>query len=160
MNSRNIQQLAQLWQLQEARARRALEKQQLSMSAAQEALRKQRQLVDELQARLEHVVPCSSSTVLTAAALQEYSSHRRMLRLDLGRERYYHSIARDDVRQERRKLNKCRSAWARLHARLNTLPTMESEERGRTARVQLRKETHQMDDLFARPPSLLDKEYV
>ena len=161
MNARNIERLAQLWQLQEVRARRVLEKQQLSMSAAQDALQKQQQLVEELQTKLEKVtLHNSSSNDLSAATLQEHSLYRRMLRLDIGRERYYHSIAVDDVRQERRKLHKCRSAWAHKYARLDTVPDMEAKERVRSAQLQLRSESDQIDDLFVRPPSLLGKEHA
>ena len=161
MNTRNIMRLARLWQLREVRARHALEKQQLAMSAAQDALQKQQKLLDELQARLgEVMLRNSNSTVMSAASLQEDSLYRRMLRADIGRERYYHSVVLDDVRQERRKLNKCRSVWARAYGRLDTVPAMEAEERGRTARVQMRKEANQMDDLFDRQPSLLGKEHA
>lgn len=161
MNAGDIKRLAQLWQFREVRALHALEKQRLAMSAAQDALQKQQQLVDDLKARLEEAaLRNSSSTVMSAATLQEDSLYRRMLRLDIGRERYYQSVAVDDVRQERRKLNKCRSVWAREYGRLDTVPAMEAEERGRNARVQLRKESNQMDDLFDRPPSLLGKEHA
>jgi len=161
MSTGNIKRLAQLWELREVRARRALEKQRLAMNAAQDALRKQQQLVDDLQARLEEATRRSdSNTVMSAATLQEDSLYRRTLRLEVGRERYYHSVAADDVRMERRTLDKCRSVWARESVRLDMVPTMKAKERGRNARVQLRKESNQMDDLFDRPPNLLGKEHV
>ena len=161
MNTRNIERLAQLWHLQELRARRALEKQQLAMSEAQDALQKQQQLVVELQNKVEEVrLRSSNSAELNALALQENSLYRKTLRLDIGRERYFQSVVLDDMRQERRKLDKCRSAWARTRARLDTVPAMEAKERGRTARLQSRKESSQLDDLFARPPGLLGKEHA
>ncbi len=161
MNTRDIKRIAQLWRLREVRARHALEKQRLALSDAQIALEKQQQLIEELQRKVEQAtLSDGNSTLMSAATVQERSLYRRTLKLDMGRERYGRSIAVDDVREERKKLNNCRSAWARENVRLESVPAMQAKEQGRTARKQLRKESNQMDDLFDQSPSALGKEHV
>jgi hypothetical protein len=155
MNARDIKRLDQLWHLREDRARQVLEEQQLVMDKVIEALQEQRRIVVELEQQIAGAAERSGKdTVLTAAALQSGALHRRSLRSDLGRERYFCEVVADDVRQERRKLNKCRAEWLREHQRLERIPVLKTIDLQSKTRQQLRQESDLFDELSSRSTGL------
>jgi hypothetical protein len=161
MNAQDIKRLDKLWRLREDRARQIFEEQQLAMDKATEALQEQRRLIVELEQQLVDAAQRRiGDTLSTAAALQLEAMHRRALRSDLGRERYYRDVLADDVRQERRKLNKCRADWLHEHGRLDRIPVLKTNELQSKKRLQLRQDSDLFDELFARPSRLYGGEHA
>jgi len=151
LSQQQQQQLESIYQLRERRALRALQSQRQVLAQASGAHQRQRAQVDGvlLELRGLDAQRQAGAQGLSADALRLAADRRRCLQEDLEHERGQLEIARQQLQQEQRALDDCRTAWQRQGEHLSALDELAAKGKSFERRRANRRNEDVLDDFSA-----------